>query len=175
MSSRANPKRDWYVWADPKSGDPGSTPPNNWRSVTEQEKEGSAWVLDERTGQYYLASFSPAQPDLNWANSEVRAAMLGAMRFWLERGADGFRVDMLDFIGKDEALRDEPSAPETGAIEASEEAGAADYLSAARYHVNRPETYGYIREMRRLVDEYPDRVLIGELNYSTPLERLLTY
>jgi alpha-glucosidase len=98
-SSGENPRRDWYVWRDPK---PDGSPPNNWLSVF----GGSAWELDDRTGQYYLHSFLKEQPDLNWRNPAVEAAMLDNMRFWLDRGVDGFRVDTPLFIMKDPAERD---------------------------------------------------------------------
>src|SRR3954470_3765585 len=89
-SSRTNPKRDWYVWADPK---PDGSPPNEWRSVFSRVRK-EAWTLDPTTGQYYLHSFLPQQPDLNWWNPQVRAAFEGILRFWLDRGADGLRIDV---------------------------------------------------------------------------------
>ncbi len=95
-SSRTNPKRDWYVWADPRQD--GSLP-NNWLSVF----GGPAWEWDEGTDQYYLHSFLKEQPDLNWRNPDLKAAMLGVLRFWLERGVDGFRIDVAHFIMKDPA------------------------------------------------------------------------
>lgn len=87
-SSRDNPKRDWYIWRDPA---PGGGPPNNWIS----DFGGPAWTFDAATGQYYSRAFLPQQPDLNWRNPDLRAAMLDAMRFWFERGVDGFRIDVL--------------------------------------------------------------------------------
>ena len=100
-SSRDDPKRDWYVWRD---GDP-DTPPNNWRAAFSDEP---AWTWDETTGQWYLHQFLAAQPDLDWANPEVVEAMHGVMRFWLDRGVDGFRIDVIHGIGKDPALPDDP-------------------------------------------------------------------
>src|ERR671936_1829886 len=88
--SRESPRRDWYVWRD---GRPGGGPPNNWRSTF--RSVGGAWTFDEATGQWYLHSFLPEQPDLNWDNPEVEAALLDAMRFWLDRGVDGFRLDVI--------------------------------------------------------------------------------
>lgn len=102
--SRTDPYRDWYVWADPSS-DGG--PPNNWLSVF--ERIGRAWTFDEPSGQYYLHSYTAQQPDLNWRNPAVRAAMHEVMRFWLGRGVDGFRVDAPHRLGKD-ALADRPRA-----------------------------------------------------------------
>ena len=101
-SSPHNPKRDWYWWRDPG---PDGGPPNNWIAGFTQ---GPAWTLDEASGQYYLHSFLPEQPDLNWGNPEVEAAMHDVVRFWLDRGIDGFRIDVVDLIGKDPALPDDP-------------------------------------------------------------------
>ncbi len=103
-SSKTNPKRDWYIWADPK---PDGSPPNNWLS----RFGGSAWELDAKTKQYYMHSYLPEQADLNWRNPEVRAAMLSVMRFWLDRGVDGFRTDAVYSLIKDEQLRDNPPNP----------------------------------------------------------------
>ena len=161
-SSKNNPKRDWYTWRDAKAD---GSPPNNWRSVNGLDTPGSAWVWDEATAQYYLASFSPYQPELNWRNEEVKEAMMDALRFWLERGADGFRVDMLDFLGKDAEFRDEP--PYT--------AQAEDYLAAAKYHLNQPETHDYILEMARTIHAYPERVLVGEILYYLEPEQINAY
>src|SRR3954471_4423529 len=99
-SSREDPKRAWYVWRDPA---PDGGPPNDWQSVF--AACGAAWTLDERTGEYYLHSFMPEQPDLNWDNPEVEAAMHDVLRFWLDRGVDGFRLDAIHKIAKDPLLR----------------------------------------------------------------------
>lgn len=104
-ASRHNPKRDWYIWADPGHG---GAPPNNWIS----EFGGSSWTLDPGTGQYYLHTFLPEQPDLNWRNPEVRRAMLGVLRFWLAKGVDGFRTDAVMTAVKDRLLRDDPPNPD---------------------------------------------------------------
>lgn len=107
-SSRDNPKRDWYVWRDGKNG----VEPNNWASLS----GGKSWTYDELTGQYYLHSWLKNQPDLNWQNPEVREAMHNAMRFWLERGVDGFRVDAIWVMAKDEAYADDPLHPKGGSL-----------------------------------------------------------
>ena len=107
-SSRDDPKRDWYIWRDPG---PDGAPPNNWRQAF---RDAPAWTLDPATGQCYLHLFLPEQPDLNWANPEVEAAMHDTLRFWLDRGVDGFRMDVIHAIGKDPALPDDP--PEVAAI-----------------------------------------------------------
>src|SRR5690606_21863306 len=104
-SSRDNPKRDWYIWQDPAL-DGG--PPNNWLS----NFGGPAWTFDEKTGQYYYHAFLPEQPDLNWRNPEVVEAMLDVLRFWLDRGVDGFRVDVIWHMIKDEHFRDNPENTE---------------------------------------------------------------
>ncbi len=104
-SSRANPRRDWYLWADPA---PGGGPPNNWLSVF----GGPAWEWDEPTGQFYYHAFIKEQPDLNWRNPDVRAEMYDVLRFWLDRGVDGFRVDVMWHLIKDDRLRDNPPDPD---------------------------------------------------------------
>lgn len=103
-ASKTNPKRDWYIWRDPK---PDGAPPNNWLS----KFGGSAWSYDELTKQYYLRTFLPEQPDLNWRNSEVRKEMLRVMRFWLDRNIDGFRIDAITHLIKDKKFRDDPPNP----------------------------------------------------------------
>lgn len=104
-ASRASRKRDWYIWRDPA---PDGGPPNNWLS----NFGGPAWTHDPATGQYYYHAFLPEQPDLNWRNPEVRAAMHDALRFWLARGVDGFRVDVIWHLIKDEGFRDNPHNPD---------------------------------------------------------------
>src|SRR2546428_11524428 len=103
-SSRDSRQRDWYVWHDPK---PDGSLPNNWLSAF----GGPAWTWDERTRQYYLHTFLKEQPDLNWRNPAVRRAMLDTLEFWLERGVDGFRIDVAHAVMKDPELRDNPPAP----------------------------------------------------------------
>jgi alpha-glucosidase len=104
-SGRGSSKRDWYVWRDPK---PDGYPPSNWLS----EFGGPAWSLAPATGQCYDHAYLPEQPDLNWRNSEVRAAMLDVLRFWFERGVDGFRVDAIHHLFEDGGLRDNPPNPD---------------------------------------------------------------
>jgi alpha-glucosidase len=161
-SSRENPKRDWYLWRDPA---PGGDPPNNWQSIF---GGGSAWEWDEGTGQYYLHTFDVKQPDLNWRNPEVREAMYGALRFWLDRGVDGFRIDVLQALIKDDLFRDDPENP--GWRE-----GDPPWERQTRlYSEDQPEMLEILREMRAVADSYgSDRVLIGEL--YLPLERVISY
>ncbi len=158
-SSRNNPKRDWYIW----QGGRGE-PPNNWESIFGGD---SAWEWDEKTGQYYLHTFDVKQPDLNWRNPEVREAMYGVMRFWYDRGVDGFRIDALSFLIKDDQLRDNPPNPEWHL-----ESPPWDRQSRV-YSDDRPEVLDIVREMRAVTDAGEDRVLIGELYLR--LERLMTY
>ena len=166
-SSRDDPRRDWYVWADPAPGDgpPEARPPNNWMSAS----GGPAWEYDEATGQHYLHSFLPQQPDLNWRNPELREAMLGAMRFWLERGVDGFRLDVVYRCVKDEALRDDPLNP---GYDPQADPPFARVIPV--HSADQPEVMDLVIEpMRRLADEFGGRLLIGEI--YLPLERLVTY
>ena len=164
--SRDDPKRDWYVWRDPG---PDGGPPNNWPS----EFGGPAWTRDERTGQYYLHFFLPEQPSLNWRNAEVRDAMLSAMRFWLDRGVDGFRIDAFHLLVADERLRDNPPNPEWRDGRSPE--GASPARRLARTHTaHQPETYAVGVAMRELAAAYePERVLIVETAGS--LEELAAY
>lgn len=152
-SSRDSPKRDWYIWADPASEQP-RTPPNNWHSVF----GGPAWEWDETTGQYYMHSFLKEQPDLNWRNPEVQEAMLDQMRFWLDRGVDGFRLDVINYVLKDAELRDDPEGSSPSPWDSGEYAKLIH-----RYSKDRPQAFEVVQMMRDLVDEYSERVLIGEV------------
>jgi alpha-glucosidase len=159
-SSRANPKRNWYIWHDP---DPGGGPPNNWLSCF----GGSAWEYDAHTEQYYYHAFLREQPDLNWRNPEVVEAMLNVLRFWLERGVDGFRVDVLWHLIEDDQFRDNPPNPNW-------REGTDPYQKLIPlYTTDQAEVHGVIARMRRLVNQYQDRVLIGEI--YLPVERLVQY
>ncbi|MGK6307082.1 alpha-amylase family glycosyl hydrolase [Variovorax sp. DT-64] len=163
-SARSNPQRDWYLWRDPA---PDGGPPNNWLS----NFGGPAWTLDPATGQYYCHSFLKEQPDLNWRNPEVRAAMYEVLRFWLRRGVDGFRVDVLSDLIKDAQFRDNPPNPDF----------VAGQFPSLRwiplYSTDQPEMQQVVAEMRRVVDAFSDaassRVLVGEL--YLPLSRLVAF
>jgi alpha-glucosidase len=158
--SRENPKRDWYIWRDPA---PGGGPPNNWLSCF----GGSAWTYEEITGQYYYHAFLKEQPDLNWRNPQVVEAMLDVLRFWLDRGVDGFRVDVIWHLIKDESFSNNPANPEW-------REGLDPYRAIVPLHTtDRPEVHQIIASMRRTVDSYPERVLIGEI--YLPIERLVQY
>ena len=157
-SSRENPKRDWYVWREAK---PDGGPPNNWLSVF----GGPAWTFDEATGQYYLHSFLKEQPDLNWRNPAVKEAMFDVLRFWLDHGVDGFRIDVAHFIMKDPQMRDNPLNPATeGAFYKS--LGAYD-SQIHRYNKGHDDIHAIFRELRRVVDTYPEerpRMTVGEIH-----------
>ena len=158
--SRDNAKRDWYVWRDPG---PDGGPPNNWRS----RFGGPAWTFDSATRQYYYHAFLPEQPDLNWRHPEVLREMLDVMRFWLDLGVDGFRVDALSALYEDEALRDNPPDP-------AWTAGMPDSKRHLQlYTTDLPEVHEAVAEMRATLDAYPDRVLIGEL--YLPIAQLMPY
>jgi alpha-glucosidase len=159
-SSRHNPKRDWYLWRDPA---PDGGPPNNWLA----NFGGSGWAFDATTGQYYYHAFLAEQPDLNWRNPDVRQAMFAALRFWLDRGVDGFRVDVLWLLIKDDQFRDNPANPVWRPDQPS-----IDRL-VQLYSADRPEIHAAVAEMRAVLDAYPDRLLIGEI--YLPIERVVAY
>ncbi|WP_228241892.1 alpha-amylase family glycosyl hydrolase [Porphyrobacter sp. GA68] len=161
-SSRDNPKRDWYIWRDAA---PGGGPPNNWIS----DFGGSAWQWDGVTGQYYLHAFLPEQPDLNWRNPGVRAAMMDVLRFWLDRGVDGFRVDVLWHIVKADGMPDNP-------VNDGWRRGDNERDRVHQVHsTDQPEAHAIAAEMRAMADQYGaqtgrERVLIGEI--YLPFDRL---
>jgi alpha-glucosidase len=159
-SSRVSAKRDWYIW---RSAAEDGGPPNNWLSVF----GGSAWEWDEASRQYYYHAFLKEQPDVNWQNREVREAMYDVLRFWLERGVDGFRVDVIWHLIKDGQFRDNP--PNLRYPTGQQPYASLDPV----YTTDRPEVHEVIGEMRQVVDSYEDRVLIGEI--YLPVERLVTY
>ena len=152
QSSTDSAKRDWYVWRDPA---PGGGEPNNWEACWQI---GPAWTFDEASGQYYLHLFLPEQPDLNWSNPQVADAMLDTLRFWLDRGTDGFRADVVHLIGKDPAL---PDLPKYG-------------TPIAR--IDEPATHDHLRRIRALLDSYPQHpMIVGEVNLYQPGQVLKYY
>lgn len=186
-SSRDNPKRDWYIWRKGKA----NQPPNNWYSTF----GGSAWEYDPLTKEYYYHFFYKEQPDLNWKNPEVKAAMFDMVRFWLGLGVDGFRLDAIGTIFEEETYPDQPvrsTLPEMYrrsrlARSAEEQAEVAkDYEAMFQYQHDQPGVHELMKELRLLVDEYEDRVMVGEtddiafygngsdelhLNFNFPLMR----
>ncbi len=162
-SSKDNPKRDWYIWRDPA---PDGSPPNNWGSFF----GGPAWTFDPKTDQYYMHQFVKEQPELNWRNPEVKAAMLDTLRFWMRRGVDGFRMDVIGLIYKDPQLRNNPPNPD------ADPALPANDLHNRQlqiYNLDQDDVHGVIREIRQVLDEFDDRVGIGEL--WGPLPRWIRY
>lgn len=159
-SSKDNPKRDWYIWRDARAD---GTEPNNWLSVF----GGRAWEWDESTGQFYYHAFAKEQPDLNWRNPDVQRAMFNVMRFWLDKGVDGFRVDVMWHMIKDEQLRDNPPNPDY-----------ESYMSTYEqvlpvYSTDQPEVHDIVHKMRSVLDEYDQRMMIGEI--YLPIHKLITY
>jgi alpha-glucosidase len=159
-SSRMSAKRDWYIWREPA---PDGGPPNNWRA----NFGGAAWAWDENTEQYYYHAFLKEQPDLNWRNPQVQHAMLEVLRFWLQRGVDGFRVDVMHHLLKDTDFRDNPPNPDW-------HPGMSPYRELlTTYTADLPEVQEIVALMRGVLDEYDDRMLVGEI--YLPVERLMAY
>jgi alpha-glucosidase len=159
-ASRDNPKRSWYFWRDPR---PDGSPPNNWLSAF----GGSVWQWDPATQQFYLHTYVREQPDLNWRNPDVQAAMYDVLRFWFARGVDGMRIDALRQVGKDPDLRDNPPNPDFVM-------GEDPYRQLLTVHsADHADLMDVIHRFRSVSDEYPERVLIGEL--WLPIERLVAY
>ena len=157
-STKDNPKRDWYIWRPPSEKE---GLPNNWIAGF----GGNSWTYDKKTKEYYLHSFTPEQPDLNYRNPEVVNAMLDVMKFWLDKGVDGFRIDVICNMIKDRQLRDEPLNPDWDGIM------PYDKLHHI-YTFNIPEVHSIIKKMRELTDSYDDKVIIGEtwLPYEVMVE-----
>ncbi len=151
-AGRDHPKRDWFIWRDGKNGNP----PNNWRAVS----GGPGWKFDPATGQYFYHPFFDCQPGLNWRQPDLRRAMLDVMRFWLDRRADGFRVDLLNHLIVDDQLRDNPR---------SWKGWYAGRLQAPRWTRDQPESHEAVAAMRLLLDEYPEKMMVGETS-SFPWE-----
>ncbi|MFZ5658050.1 MAG: alpha-glucosidase family protein [Pseudomonadota bacterium] len=166
--SRDNARADWYVWADAR---PDGTPPNNWLSIF----GGVAWRWEPRRCQYYLHNFLSSQPDLNFHNPAVREAQLDNLRFWLDRGVDGFRLDSINFCFHDAQLRDNPPKPEhlrTG------RGFAADNPYAFQYHYynnTQPENLAVLEDVRALMDRYPDVAALGEISSEDSLATMAEY
>lgn len=146
-----NDKADWYVWADPK---PDGSPPSNWQSVF----GGPAWTWDARRRQYYLHNFLSSQPQVNAHNPDVQEALLGVMRFWLDRGVDGFRLDALNFLMHDPTLRDNPPAPDDG----RRKTRPFDYQLKI-YNQSHPDILKFIQRARQLCDEYGAVFTVAEV------------
>ena len=160
--NRVNPKADWYVWADPK---PDGTPPNNWLSVF----GGPAWTWSARRRQYYLHNFLTQQPDLNFHCPEVQQAVLDVARFWLDRGVDGFRLDVANYYFHDASLADNPPA------DYAKPPGWTYQYQQHLHDKSQPQTLGFLKRLRGVTDEYADRMMLGEIGDDDPLARQLEY
>jgi alpha-glucosidase len=145
--SRNNHKRDWYIWHDGREG----KTPNNWVSVF----GGSAWKYDSLRGQYFLHSFLEEQPDLNWRNPDVKNAIFGEVKFWLDKGVDGFRLDVVNWFVKDRKFRNNPAL------------FGIPQFQKHLFDRNRPETHDILKEFRTLLDSYPAKMSVGEV-FSLP-------
>jgi alpha-glucosidase len=161
-SSRRNPYRDWYIWRDPL---PGGGPPNNWNSGFGP----TAWTLDKKTGQYYYHYFYEQQPDLNWTNPAVEKAIFKSIRFWLDRGVDGFRLDAINWLFEDPQMRDNPVLPELRA------GSTTEHEQELKFNRDLPQTHEVLQRLRAMTNRYKgDRVLIGEVWVPT-MEKLMAY
>lgn len=169
-ASRDNPRADWYVWADAKDD---GTPPNNWLSIF----GGSAWQWDTRRCQYYLHNFLTSQPDLNFHNPDVQEALLETVKFWLDLGVDGYRLDTANFYFHDRLLRNNPGK---GAPDPANPDPAANPFNpyAWQRHVHdksQPENLPFLQRLRALVDRYPDTTIVGEIGDDDGLARVAEY
>lgn len=165
---RTNDKADWYVWAD--SNEDG-TPPNNWLSIF----GGGAWQWEPRRQQYYLHNFLTSQPDLNFHNPAVRKAVLENVKFWLDHGVDGFRLDAINFCFHDKQLRDNPAKP---VAERQGRGFSEDNPYAFQYHYynnTQPENIAFMEEIRALMDQYPNVVTLGEISSEDSLQTMAEY
>jgi alpha-glucosidase len=161
-SSADNANADWYVWADAK---PDGSPPNNWQSVF----GGPAWQWDARRGQYYLHNFLAEQPDLNVHNPAVQDELLGVVRFWLDRGVDGFRIDAINFAMHDPGLRDNPPAPPGG-----KRTRPFDFQQHI-YNQSHPDIVKFLERLRAVTDSYGGRFTLAEVGGEQPLEEMRTF
>ncbi|KAI9670669.1 MAG: Intermediate filament protein [Alyxoria varia] len=160
-SSRDNPKRSWYIWKDAKYDSSGNRqPPNNWSMILGEES--SAWTWDEPTQQYYLALFTPEQPDLNWENTDVRAAVHDVMLFWLEKGCSGFRMDVINHISKVQSFPDAPVADPSN-----------KYQPGSKYFANGPRLHEFLKEINDKVLEPKGAGTVGEMPFVDDEKEIL--
>ncbi|KAJ8091764.1 hypothetical protein PM082_020999 [Marasmius tenuissimus] len=160
-TNRDNPKRDWYIWRPPRYDSDGNRrPPNNWRS----NFEGSAWTYDSETEEYYLHLWHTKQPDLNWENPKVRDAVWDVMKFWLDRGCDGFRMDVINCISKTPGL---PDAPITFPKD--------EYQPGSLYYANGPRIHEFLREMNEKVLSKYTTITVGETPFTYDTDKLVEY
>nr|WP_297458992.1 alpha-amylase family glycosyl hydrolase [uncultured Halomonas sp.] len=167
-SDRDNPKADWYVWAEARDD---GMPPNNWLSVF----GGSAWQWDSRRRQYYLHNFLASQPDLNFHHPDVQDAILGEVRFWLERGVDGFRLDAINFCTHDAQLRDNPAAETVLEASIGVRPDNPYGFQRHRFDKSQPENLVFLERLRALLDEYPGTTSVGEVGDDNALDVMADY
>ncbi len=161
-------KKDWYVWADAKEN---GNPPNNWVSVF----GGSAWEWSDKHKQYYLHNFLKEQPDLNFHNPEVQKEVLDICKFWLDKGVDGFRLDVVNFYFHDQELRDNPPRKAEQGFATQFESDTPYSSQSHIYDKSRPEMFEFLKTLRTLTDQYDDRVLIGEIGDDHPYKLAQEY
>ena len=166
--NKTNDKADWFVWADPK---PDGSPPNNWLSIF----GGTAWQWDSRRLQYYLHNFLGSQPDINFHNPDARQAQLDNMRFWLELGVDGFRLDTVNFFFHSQGLEDNPPVPEGEPKTMGAPHDNPYTYQRHVYDLSRPENLDFLKDLRILMDEFPGSTTVGEIGDDYPLERMAEY
>ncbi len=166
-SSRNDPRHDWYVWQEGKPGEgPAGSPPNNWLSIF----GGSAWEFAPAVGQYYYHYFFKQQPDLNWRNPEVKKALFDVLRFWLDMGVDGFRLDAITALYENASLNDHTADLSQAELyrlggtgkRADQRRAALAWRLTYQNQLDQPEIHGLLREIHQLIDGYPERVLVGE-------------
>jgi len=157
--SKDNPYHDWYIWRDPA---PDGGYPNNWLS----NFGGSAWEYDENLGQYYYHAFAKGQPDLNWHNPEVRSTLLDVFRYWLDKGVDGFRLDVFNNYFQDELFRDNPRNEGFSVRKLLRKFDAYEHI----FDSNQPEMIGVVEDIRKIMDSYPDRYVVGETYLATSVQ-----
>ena len=169
-ASRDNPKADWYIWADAKSD---GNPPNNWLSIF----GGSAWQWDTRRCQYYMHNFLTSQPDLNFHNPEVQQALLDSVKFWLDLGVDGYRLDTANFYFHDQQLRDNPPRGEPPRDNPDPAVNPFNPYAWQwhQFDKSRPENLPFLQKLRTLLDQYPDTTMVGEIGDDDGLARVAEY
>ena len=150
-SNKNNSKSDWYVWADPK---PDGSPPNNWLSVF----GGSAWEWDTTREQYYFHNFLKSQPDFNFHNIDVQEWLISTVKFWLEKGVDGFRLDTANYYFHDKKLRNNP------AIKSRASGKNPYYYQNLKYSINQKDNFAFLKKLRKLTDQYKETTMIGEIS-----------
>ncbi|OZB59696.1 MAG: alpha-glucosidase [Lysobacterales bacterium 14-68-21] len=167
-TSRDNPKADWYVWADAKDD---GTPPNNWLSLF----GGCAWQWEPRRGQYYLHNFLTSQPDLNFHNPAVREAILDSVKFWLDRGVDGLRLDAINFCFHDKLLRDNPAKPPHERVGRGFSPDNPYAFQRHWYNNTQPENLAFLEQLRALLDRYEEVAALGEISSEDSLATMAEY